>query len=262
MRPVIGVTCSSKLPGEGKSEYVLARPYISAVERGGGIPIILPPLLELVRRGAWSLRRICHGLILSGGGDPDPALFNEKPHDKLGQVDRERDEWEIFLCKMAWLERVPILGICRGLQILNIALGGSLYQDIPSTLPEAINHMQDTPAEFLSHQVLIEEESRLFSILRKDRIWCNSLHHQAIKAVAPQLAVVARSEDGVIEAVEARTREAGEGFVLGVQWHPERLKQPATDLIFAEFITSSSWLGDKNLHHSKVAHVRAEAING
>jgi len=264
LRPIIGITCSSTVKGEVQSEYVLAKPYISAVERGGGIPIILPPLLDLVQQETWSLRTLCHGLLLSGGGDVDPALFNEQPHEKLGRVDRERDEWEIFLCRTAWLERMPILGICRGIQILNIALGGNLYQDISSALPKAFNHMQDIPAECLSHQVLIEKGSRLFSLLRKDRVWCNSLHHQAVKEVAPQLTVAARSEDGVIEAVEARTREAGEGFILGVQWHPERLKQSTTDLIFREFVASSSWLIDKSPPTQKIelGPMGIEAING
>jgi len=250
LRPVIGITCRSSIRDGANSEYVIARPYISAIEESGGLPIILPPITEFRPGGAWSLTSICQGLILSGGGDPDPVFFNEEPHAKLGRVDRERDEWEIFLCRAARVEGIPILGICRGIQVINIALGGNLYQDIAQYLPNTLDHMQNTPPENRWHQVIIEKESRLFRVLNTERIWCNSLHHQAVKTVAPQLKVVARAEDGVIEAVEY----TGSEFILGVQWHPERLRESSTERIFSEFVACSLRLaGRTNYAPNKAA---------
>jgi putative glutamine amidotransferase len=198
------------------------------VERAGGIPVLLPPVKSLKR----PLASYCQGLLLSGGGDPDPSLYGELPHPKLGKVDQERDHWELLLIRKAREEQIPILGICRGMQILNVALGGSLYQDLPSQYIQVGEHWQKLPGEEVSHQVQIKESTILHSLLEKGIIWTNSHHHQALKKLALGLIISAQSDDGVIEGIEA----TGEDFTLGVQWHPERLAIPESARIFTGFI--------------------------
>ena len=209
---------------------MVAGRYCRAVERAGGIPVLLPPVKSLKQ----PLASLCQGLLLSGGGDPDPSLYGELPHPKLGKVDQERDHWELTLIHKAREEQIPILGICRGIQILNVALGGSLYQDLPSQYIEADEHWQKLPGEEVSHRVQIKESTMLFSLLEQNIIWTNSHHHQAIKKLALGLIISAQSDDGVIEGVEA----TGEHFILGVQWHPERLTTQESSRIFAGFISA------------------------
>ncbi len=214
----------------------MAGAYCRAVKKAGGIPVIFPALAWLER----PLSSFCQGLLLSGGGDFDPAYFNEGPHPKLGTVDRERDHWEITLTRKARREGLPILGICRGMQALNLAFGGSLYQDLPSQYwPEQkqplIEHDQHLPGNQVSHRVVVEEASLLFSIVGSTEIWTNTHHHQGVKGVAPGLKISARSDDGVIEGIEGIEGSAG-AFLLGVQWHPERLTTPESQQLFAGFV--------------------------
>lgn len=230
MRPVIGITCR-RVIGADADEYRLAAQYVAIVEKAGGIPLLLPALAVRERLPA----AFCHGLLFSGGGDPDPRLYGEKELFPLDSVDRERDNWEIFLLQQAFSFGIPVFGICRGVQILNVALGGSLYQDLPAQL-RIYNHRQKAPAEKVSHRVQVEEGSLLGKVLRRKRIWTNSLHHQAVKDIAPELIVSARTGDGVVEALEARRGS----FLLAVQWHPERLSSPGARRLFAEFIIRAS----------------------
>jgi putative glutamine amidotransferase len=229
MRPVIGITCR-RVAGAGVAEYRLAAPYITAVEEAGGIPLLLPALAVREQLPA----AVCHGLLFSGGGDPDPRLYGEEELFPLDSMDRHRDDWEIFLVQQARQYAIPVFGICRGLQVINVALGGNLYQDLPAQL--GVSHRQEKPAGKVSHRVLVEEGTLLARILKRKRIWTNSLHHQAVKEPAPGLAVAARSGDGVVEALEAQ-----EGpFLLAVQWHPERLKSPGARRLFRAFITHAA----------------------
>ena len=211
------------MAGAGVAEYRLAA-LITAVEEAGGIPA-LPAL------AAWSMPAAVCGLLFSGGGDPDPRLWGGSDF-LLDSMYRHRDDW-----RSSWCNRpasASVFGICRGLQVINVALGGNLYQDLPAQL--GVSHRQEKPAGKVSHRVLVEEGTLLARILKRKRIWTNSLHHQAVKEPAPGLAVAARSGDGVVEALEAQ-----EGpFLLAVQWHPERLKSPGARRLFRAFITHAA----------------------
>jgi putative glutamine amidotransferase len=230
--PIIVITCCHARNRQ-PDQYMLAGDYVRAVKTAGGIPLLFPALARLER----PLSTVCAGLLLSGGGDFDPSYFNEEPHPKLGTVDRERDCWEIMLIRRAHGEGLPILGICRGMQALNLAFGGSLYQDLPSQYQAEskrplLEHAQALPGNQVSHRVAVDAASLLFSIVGSTEIWTNTHHHQGVKEVGSGLKIVARSDDGVIEGIEGR---AG-AFLLGVQWHPERLATPASQRLFAEFV--------------------------
>jgi len=157
------------------------------------------------------------GLILSGGPDIHPKYYGEQPLPGLGEIDDELDQMELLITKFALPKNLPILAICRGIQVLNVSQGGSLYQDIANQLKGSINHLQRADKGVNTHLVSIEPGTRLFHILKRKKIWVNGKHHQAIKGLAPSLIVSAKAEDGVIEAVENPSLK----FVIGVQWHPE-----------------------------------------
>jgi len=194
----------------------IADAYVNAVLEAGGTPILIPlindekVLEEIVAR--------IDGLILSGGGDIYSPLFGEELHPSVESYDLERDRCEMALVKQAAERQMPILGICRGSQVINVAFGGSLIQDIPSQVPEStVNHNQEETREVPTHSVRITPESRLHQITQAEQIMVNSVHHQAVKSVAPGFKAVAWSEDGVIEAIESTE----EKVLWGVQWHPE-----------------------------------------
>jgi putative glutamine amidotransferase len=195
------------------------RTYIRALVEAGGAPLLIPSLMDkTLLRAVYG---VLDGLLLSGGVDVDPAHYGEAAHPDLGEVDGERDETELALTRWAMEQDLPLLAICRGIQVLNVALGGSLYQDIQAQIPGAARHNWSSgyPRSHLSHPVVIEEETTLAGILGTTFLPVNSLHHQSVKEVAPALTVVARAPDQVVEAVEA----AGHPFAIGVQWHPEDL---------------------------------------
>lgn len=218
MRPIIGITASFD---SEKNKAYLNGGYFRAVEQAGGIPVPILPLSDSERL-LRLLERI-DGVIFSGGPDVDPSYFHEEPHVHTGEICPERDEAEVFLARECLRRGKPVLGICRGIQLLNIALGGSLYQDIPSQIKKPIKHWQDAPRWYASHEVeIICEDSRLFKIFEKSRIRVNSFHHQSVKDIAPDFRVAAVAGDGVIEAVEAKNMDI---FCIGVQWHPEEMWQ-------------------------------------
>jgi putative glutamine amidotransferase len=166
------------------------------------------------------------GLLLSGGVDIHPTCYGEAIHDQCGRIDADRDEVELTLTGWALEDGKPLLGVCRGIQVLNVALGGSLYQDIKTQLPGALDHAWDPeyPRQHLAHTITVTPASRLAQILAARSLSVNSLHHQAIKGLAPSLIATARASDGIIEAVEVSSHSAeGHPFALGVQWHPEDL---------------------------------------
>jgi len=208
---LIGLSVNHK---EGTSR--IADAYVNAVVRAGGTPILIPlvtdesALEEIVSR--------IDGLILSGGGDIYSPLFGEELHPAVGSYDLERDRYEIALVKQAVERQLPVLGICRGCQLINVAFGGNLIQDIPSQVPEStVNHNQEEAREVATHSVRITPNSRLSQIAQTEQVMVNSFHHQAVNVVAPEFEPVAWTEDGVIEAIESTEEKA----VLGVQWHPE-----------------------------------------
>lgn len=211
-RPVIGIsTCEDS----GKTRVNTV--YIKAVERAGGIPLLLPCTRrpELIA----DLLQQVDALILTGGEDLHPLLYGEEPLQQLEEVDSSRDVYDLLLLHVALKRGMPILGICRGEQLCNVGMGGTLYQDLPSQQPQSLMHRQSIPASVGAHTITIEPDSYLYRLLGQRTAVVNSFHHQAIKEVAPGLKVSARAADGVVEAVE--------GFptynLLAVQFHPEHL---------------------------------------
>ncbi len=190
-------------------------PYLKAVRAVGGVPVILPPMEE--DRLEAALRRL-DGVILTGGGDPDPALYNEEPVPELGEVSVERDRQEVFIARWAAEHDLPLLGVCRGMQVAAVALGGSLYQDLGRAGFRDIEHYQDSAPPALAHSVRLLKNGLLAELFGK-RFRVNSYHHQAVRALPEGLEPLAEAPDGVLEAAHL----VGHPFYLLVQWHPELL---------------------------------------
>ena len=227
-RPVIGITTAI----DDKGFFSLRPEYVHAVEKAGGLPVLLAPGGEVTPH----LDRI-DGLMLSGGSDVDPAIYGEAPHETT-QWKRERDDFELALTKAALQRDMPLLAICRGQQVLNVAAGGTLVQDIPSQLPAAGAHYpKDVPRWQTAHEVEVVPGTRLREIVGRDVLEVNSFHHQAVRDVGPGLRLSARGRDGVVEAVES----AAHRFVIGVQWHPEAMwnRDPDHQELFRSFIEAA-----------------------
>lgn len=179
------------------------------------------------------------GLLLSGGEDVDPRFYGQEPHEKLKRVNRRRDQQELALIASARRKKVPIFGICRGLQILNVAYGGSLVQDLPSLRPSSVAHEVRTPSDFRAHEVETMPGSFLSPEGRIRRLAVNSRHHQGIERLGAGLSACARSTDGLIEAIEAAPAASGAAPVFAVEWHPENLKDDAdAQSLFARFFSA------------------------
>jgi putative glutamine amidotransferase len=228
--PLIGVSTSITLGAHPERAYVNSS-YLNAVQQAGGVPVALPPQLSSASLGR--LMRGLDGLLLTGGGDVDPALFGEAPHPTLYDVAPARDAVETAAIGIALDRRLPILAICRGVQVLNVALGGSLYQDVGSDPGTEIKHSQAAPRDEPTHTVSVKAGSRLAETLGADAIEVNSMHHQAVKALGAGLVAVAWAPDQIVEGIELTDSSR---FVLGVQWHPEELvrrSEPARRLFTA-----------------------------
>lgn len=197
----------------------LGTAYLTAIENARLVPLVTAPLHDS-RMTAAVLQRV-DGLLLTGGEDVDPARYSAAPHPKLGTVSEARDAWEIALVLAARRRRLPTLAICRGIQLLNVALGGTLIQDIPSERPDALDHHPAEPRAARTHAIEVAAESRTARALGVTHLTVNSIHHQAIDRVADELRVVATSSDGIIEGVESPSQDAW--WCVGVQWHPEEL---------------------------------------
>ncbi len=243
MRPIIGITPdfhpgdTKGFTSQGEPTYFLRARYIDVIKDLGGIPFILP-ITEDSKLQAELLRRI-DGLLITGSGpDLDPRLYGERPTARFKIMSKQRSASELGLAKRALKLDHPVLGICGGLQLLNVALGGSLIQDIATQVRGALTHQQETAATRVSHSVTITPKTRLHRILGVDRLRVNSSHHQAPKKIAPGLVVNAVSPDGVIEGLESPNHR----FILGVQWHPEFLyrKDEASRRLFRAFLQQSS----------------------
>lgn len=229
MRPIIGICTNhsfndqvghvSDLGFKGQDWQLIAGDYIKAVELAGGSPVILPVVDEL--DSIWDFVKNLDGIVFTGGSDIDPYYYGEKPDNKLGTINPFRNQHEVELCKRVIKDtEIPILGICRGLQLINITCGGSLYQDLESQRDGGHNHrLSIFPKIYSSHQVTIEAESKLGKIFGKEKIGVNSFHHQAIKDLGKDLVITMKAEDGLIEAIEMK----GSRFVVAVQWHPEAM---------------------------------------
>lgn len=226
-KPLIGITARHE---NNTPNLVLRRAYVNSIVNAGGVPLLLPILpVDCID----SLLTPLDGLVLTGGEDVNPLFYNELPDRCLGPVDHQRDVFELELTRRWLALGKPLLGICRGIQTLNVAAGGSLYQDLPSHLPNAMRHGNNGPRGNLSHEVLVEPGSLLSQLLEpQGSVLVNSIHHQAIKEVAEGFRVAAVAKDGVIEAIEA----ANGAPVLGVQWHPEELACPLQYSLFRNFV--------------------------
>lgn len=242
-RPLIVITTSEMRPrptpsppdnGEPpQDEMALGLTYMRAIEQAGGIPVVVPPLAEAALE---PLLDSAAGICLSGGPDLDPVAYEARRHELTGPSWRALDRFELALTRAADARRVPILAICRGLQVLNVARGGTLHQHLPDVVGSRISHRQTKPAGQPTHSVKLTPRSRLATILGSPRLRVNSFHHQAADTLGAGLVATAWAADGTIEGVEALDRD----FVLGVQWHAETLTGRAGhSALFPAFIEAA-----------------------
>ena len=241
MKPIIGVTPDfnagdRKEWGGREPTYFLRARYIRAIEELGGVPLVLPLHADRTTR-----RHILHnldGLLITGSGpDLPPSLYGESQRYPFKIVSQRRASFELDMVRLAKQADLPLLGICGGMQTMNVACGGSLLQDIPSQVSTPIQHRQRTPAAYLSHSVKVAPGSLLRRIVRSASLRVNSSHHQSVNAVAPSLIASAEASDGIVEAIESPTHR----FFLGIQWHPEFLfdRYPLHRRLFEAFLRAS-----------------------
>ncbi len=247
MKPLIGISgsimLSSDIGFDPRFASVLPafnsspRDYTEAVEAAGGIPVVIPVSLD-EKILADTLDRL-DGLLLTGGDDVDPLRYGEDHHHKIEKTNPIRDEFDLTLARMALDRNMPILGICRGCQILNVVEGGTLYQDITAQVKDCLLHplLGVAPKWHKAHKVALEPESKLAKIYAAEELWTNGFHHQAVKDVASTLKVVGKTSDGVIEAVESPAHK----FVVGVQWHPEMMLEKHREVLplFEAFVQAA-----------------------
>jgi putative glutamine amidotransferase len=238
--PLIGITTSELRPGElstlrrhgepPSAEMALGMTYVRAVEAAGALPVVVPPV------GHRDVRRLLgrlDGLVLSGGPDLSPAAYGAKPHIELGPTEPRLDSFEYAMAREALRVDLPILGICRGAQTLNVARGGTLQQHVPDVVGDAIAHRQTEDARLPTHPVVIDPDSRLAAVLDTTQMSVNSFHHQAVDRLGSGLHACAWAPDGTIEAIEDPERP----FVLAVQWHAETLQSEPHLALFQELAT-------------------------
>ena len=239
--PLIGITAdTSGVSGNGTSTVqeptlFLPQRYYHAVQKAGGMSLVLPPagFRQALRK---TLQRL-DGILISGGNfDIHPSYYGEKPITALGAIKSERTEFELELIDLALNQDLPLLGICGGAQAINVALGGSLYQDIATELPNANQHERGAE-QGNSHPIEIHPGTRLQQIVQKQTLDVNTTHHQAVRRVGKGLRVNATAKDGLVEGIEGPDHR----FVLGVQWHPEALvgRDPYQRRIFSSFISAA-----------------------
>ena len=219
-KPIIGISSSVIADESGsfagyKRAYV-NKDYVDAVVRAGGVPLIIPFTTD--KEVIVSQAQIIDGLILSGGHDVSPYNYGQEPNPKLGETFPERDTYDMTLLEESKKRNIPIIGICRGFQLINVAAGGTLYQDLSLIPGNVLKHFQGSKPTLKTHMIKIEENSVISSIFGKETM-VNSFHHQALDKVADDFRVVAKASDGVVEAIEHKTYK----FLVAVQWHPEML---------------------------------------
>ena len=244
MPPIIGITATLKEDVDTVAERPLGRfvrsdlDYVEGVAGAGGAPVVLPPVGD--ESSAEALIHSLDGLLLSGGSDLDPGYYGEEPVPELGVTLPERDAFEMALVGLALRRGMPVFGICRGMQVLNVALGGTLYQDLPSQWEQdPLKHRQDTPKWQPTHEVRVSEGSYIAEVMGRESVKVNSYHHQGIRDLAEGLIVTGRSSDGVIEAVEAE--DLSERWLLGVQWHAEAMRGagPQQESLFEAHVSAA-----------------------
>lgn len=238
-RPVIGLATQTLpgVPGERQPCWLMGRSYVEELRKVGAVPWLIP----LVPHDPDTLQEIfdrLDGVFVTGGVDVDPASYGEEKTPLCGATDPDRDAVEIALLRHALQRHLPVLAVCRGIQILNVACGGTLYQDVAAQVPAALKHdyfpTPERPSrKYLAHDVAVRPGSRLGEILRETVLPVNSMHHQAIKDLAPALTATAHAPDGVIEGVEGKNGQ----YLVAVQWHPEELtdSHPGMARLFTSF---------------------------
>lgn len=243
-RPIIGIATQTlpAVAGERQACWLMGRSYIEELRKVGAVPWVIP----LIPHDPDTLQEIfdrLDGVFITGGVDVDPTRYGEPKTNLCGTTDPDRDAVEIALLKHAMTRDLPVLAVCRGIQILNVALGGTLYQDVSAQVPAALKHDYfPTPTQpsrkYLAHDITVKSTSRLGRLLGDTRVPVNSMHHQAIKDLAPPLAATAYAPDGIIEAVEGTSSQ----FLVAVQWHPEELTEthPGQARLFTAFAEASS----------------------
>jgi putative glutamine amidotransferase len=238
MRPLIGIPCQADYrEGSGRPIYCINRAYSQALEHAGGVPVLIPMINDLATLHAL-LERL-DGILFSGGADIQPVHYDEDPHPLLGTVDQQLDELELTIARWALQENMPILGICRGMQLINVALGGTLYQDVDALASPTIKHnKREMPRNTIIHSIQIEEGSKWEKIFGAREIWVNSLHHQAVKEPGRGVLISGRAEDGIAELLEVPEKH----FVAAAQGHPEEIymHEPIWANLFSAFVESST----------------------
>ncbi|MEM7345286.1 MAG: gamma-glutamyl-gamma-aminobutyrate hydrolase family protein [Chloroflexota bacterium] len=244
--PLIGIPCRHEISSGYGNKAINSQQdaYLNALVMAGGIPFLIP--LNLDAPAFRALYEMADGILLTGGGDIDPTFYNQAPQTELLAVQADRDLLEITLARWAAAEGKPMFAICRGSQVLVVAGGGTLCQDIPSQMPDATlhNYIYDAegalPNDYLAHEVTLTAGCRLAEILQSDQVWTNSLHHQAIQNVQDPMMITGYSSDGIAEVVELPDHP----FYCGVQWHPELLtEQEATQRLFRAFVVACETAG-------------------
>ncbi len=228
-RPLIGCTTYRKTVNQTMPIEILGLmpAYIKAVEAAGGIPLLIP--LGLQTDTLASIIARVDGILLPGGGDMDPHAYQGALNGTLYGIDADRDRVEMFIAQQAVKQEKPFLAICRGHQVVNVALGGSLWEDVPSMMPNALPHdnYRHYPRNFVAHKVEINADSKVAQCVNKTVSGVNSLHHQGVRELAPELTVTAVAPDGLIESSEI----VGHPFAVSVQWHPENLVHDDPDML-------------------------------
>ncbi|HBG01819.1 MAG TPA: peptidase C26 [Firmicutes bacterium] len=231
--PIIGLLCGHQ--SENPDRYFVNSAYIKSVIGAGGVPILIPyqPKVQILQ-----ILDGLDGLIVPGGVDVDPNRYGENPIVECGEIDPHWDELDLWATGYALERDLAVLGICRGCQVLNVALGGTLVQDIPAQIKNPIKHAQKAPRWYATHDITVQSASLLGSICENGLQKVNSFHHQSIAKAGKGLRIVATAPDGIVEAVEGTEHR----FVLGVQWHPELMVDhyPVASRIFERFVQAAS----------------------
>jgi putative glutamine amidotransferase len=228
-QPLIGITCDED---DKTSHYRSSKALPEAIKKVGGIPLLLPSVISYSQ--LKKLLTSLHGIVIAGGAfDIPPSFYGEKKRYRIDTAQLQRTKFEIRLIREAILQKKPILGICGGMQAINVALGGTLYQDISSELAFANSHEQKESKTQATHFVNIIKNSKLHQIIHSTRIKTNTTHHQAVKDLGKTLTISAFADDGIIEAIEGKR-------VLGIQWHPEILKDRASQNLLRGFVFSTT----------------------
>jgi putative glutamine amidotransferase len=240
--PLIGMTTYRYKNKHGYAQQAASQAYTDAVIEAGGCPVMIP--LGLSESALDEALGRLDGLLFTGGGDIRPEIYNSPTHPLVAEADSDRDRIELHLVRGAMERGLPFFGICRGLQLINVALGGSLYEDILEQHPKGMQHQYfpGNPRDYLAHTVRVESGSRLADILGADNSEVNSLHHQGIRRLAPGLQPTAYAPDGIIEAIEVKEYPFG----LAVQWHPENLQMhPPMRALFETFSAAAKAYREK-----------------